>query len=384
MNKIYLINNIFNEEVILNFENNTLTFNNTIYNFFLKDSNKIIIKNNDLEEEFFTDDSYLFFSDNDLKIKYNKIFLIHNEWFDQAIIFDNTVIERINHKNQKGKVYFNDNELKIIWDVWGEEIFIKNDNKTYIQKSYNHFELKKVEKIPIIVFIHVCLIENWKFILQEQLELIRKTELYSKIDTIYLGILGSYEFLNDEIFLDDKIKIAYYDNRKSLYEIHSINYIKYLSNNSKDEFYILYLHSKGVRKCGNENVVKSWRNMMEFFLIENYEKCLNYLHYFDTIGNNVINSKCEEDVHVNPDHTFHYSGNFWWSKKSYIDKLIFLDLDLTSNSNKTRFKGENWILSNYPKANIGILFQDDTNLHPYHRFVFDTYKELNIIIKKLG
>jgi hypothetical protein len=58
-------------------------------------------------------------------------------------------------------------------------------------------------------------------------------------------------------------------------------------------------------------------------------------------------------------------------------------LDLTDNSINTRYRAENWILSKFPEACVGILFQDETNTHPYHRYVFDFYKNIKIFIKKL-
>jgi hypothetical protein len=123
---------------------------------------------------------------------------------------------------------------------------------------------------------------------------------------------------------------------------------------------------------------------MEYFLIEKYKECIKYLSIFDTLGNNIVNSHCynKNEVCVNEYHTSHYSGNFWWSKKTYIDKLNFIQLDLTKNSINTRFKAENWILSNYPNMNIGILFQDNTNTHPYHRYVFDYYKKIDLVVRK--
>jgi hypothetical protein len=48
-----------------------------------------------------------------------------------------------------------------------------------------------------------------------------------------------------------------------------------------------------------------------------------------------------------------------------------------------RYIVKNWILSQYPNGMFGFIFQDDTNTHPYHRYVFDYYKNMDIIIKKL-
>lgn len=204
------------------------------------------------------------------------------------------------------------------------------------------------------------------------------------MEKIHLGIVGDLENLNDTIFNDKKFDILYIDKRISLYEIHTINHIKSFCNNLENEAYILYIHTKGVRNAGNKKVVESWRNMMEYFLIDKYEECIKYLYLYDTLGNNIVNLHCynKDDVCLNNLHTYHYSGNFWWSKKSYIDKLNFIELDLTHNSINTRFKAENWILSNYPNTNIGLLFQDHTNTHPYHRYVFDYYKKIDLLIRK--
>ena len=124
---------------------------------------------------------------------------------------------------------------------------------------------------------------------------------------------------------------------------------------------------------------------MTYFLIEKHNECLNYLKYYDTLGNNIVNLFCEDSKlnAVNENHNIHYSGNFWWSKKSYINKLNYLELDMSKQSIKTRYKAENWICSKYPDALIGIIFQDDTNTHPYHRYVFDYYKKFNFNVKKL-
>jgi len=68
---------------------------------------------------------------------------------------------------------------------------------------------------------------------------------------------------------------------------------------------------------------------MEYFLIEQGIYCLNNLEYVDAIGNNIIND-CgdqKEICSVHPEHCYHFSGNFWWSKSSYIHKLPLLHIN---------------------------------------------------------
>jgi hypothetical protein len=454
MNNIYIINNIYNNEIKLNFINNTFILNNNHYKFeFISKDSIQIYWNIDTFEIFISNDSYLYFVDITLRNTVKKIFLIHNEWYDQAIIIlkknrinlsedlsivsriffrenteinsnaneclvpflempmkENTEINsnaneclvpfsempmkentlfRIKSKEQYGNIELNENKLIIKWNHWGYETYIKYDNYTYIQENkYNMInKINYKQYIPIHIFIHICCIgDNWKDIFIEQIELIKKTGLYNITTKIHLGILGNINNINDKIFNDIKFDIEYIDKKIIIYEINTINSIKnFCENNKEDEIYILYIHTKGVRKAGNEEVIKSWRNMMQYFLIEKYIDCIKNLHIYDTLGCNIVNEHCvkNDDSSINKNHNYHYSGNFWWSKKTYINKLCYLPVDLTINSINTRYKAENWILSNIPDANVGILFQDDTNTHPYHRYIFNYYREMKFLIKDL-
>jgi hypothetical protein len=387
MNKIYIINYSNNYEIDLNFKNNTFLYNEIYYNFNILSKKKIMIYKDNYSEIYYTEDSYLYYIDLKLKNKIKKIFLIHNEWYDQIIInFETNMLKRIKHNDQNANFLFDDNLLIIDWIKWGREIFIEYDNFTYIKNEYNISKnINDIYNIPIHIFIHVCMIENWESILSDQINTIKKSGLYDICEKIHIGLLGNINNLNKLIFNDVKFDILYIDTRINLYETNTINFIKYYCNSIDYEIYILYIHTKGVRKAGNENVTISWRKMMEYFLIENYKNCINNLNIYDTIGNNIINSFCCDfnEICINKNHTYHYSGNFWWSKKSHIDKLNFLDVDLSESSVNTRYRSENWILSKYPISTIGFIFQDDTNTHPYHRYVFDYYKNMKIIIKKL-
>jgi len=398
MNEIFLVSNNLNKKFYLDFKTDNLKDyenENIFWHFEIISHDKLLIfwENSEIGEIFFTDDSYIYYSSIHLKDKFKKYFLIHNEWNDQIIL--NTVDKtffRINYKNETGLINFfqnNENKIKIIWKNWGEEDFIKYDEFTYIKENYELILDESINNeiiesiIPIHIFIHICAIENWESILDELINIIKKSGLYKKIDKIHLGILGNI----DETIINSKIdeyenkeneenlfNILYINDNINSYEIPTINEIKSFCQDKTSEIYILYLHTKGVRKAGNDDVTKSWRNMMCYFLIENYDYCIKNLIQYDTIGNNIVNNFCTNDKSsfVSMDHTLYYSGNFWWSKKSYINNLPFL------NNDDNRYKAENWILSLYPNTKIGILFQDNTNTHPYHRYIFDYYKNINI------
>jgi len=398
MNEIYLIINEKYFFGILEFvdKNNHIFINNSRYIFEIISKNKLKLINGNTKHYLYTYDSFLYFDNIFMRHFIYKINLIYNECFDNIILnFKNNEIIRINNRNN-GIFKLENNKLSIKWNNNNHnnhnnhnnyEYFIKNDEITFIHEKYNKIidnnilNYKYIKNNKIVIFIHVCYSEQGIVIMNEQIECIIKSEIFKYLDTIYLCIVG----LNKKIeIIYPKVKIYYFDPNQYLYELRTINEIYNYSINN-DETYILYIHTKGVRNAGNSDVIKSWRNMMEYFLIEKGLKCIEGLHYFDVIGNNIINQKCDDfkNVYVNKNHCYHFSGNFWWSKSSYIQKLNKLDLINFDEKHSYRYKAENWILSYENNIDIALLNQDYTNLHPYHRFIFDTYKNQKIFLKKI-
>ena len=402
MNNICLIINKDNIKtcnyITLNFENNTFDLYDRKYTFYFDDIDKLIVCDLDI---FYTENSYLFFNNiNDDKNSFKKICLIHNEWNDQVIMnYDNNSLQRIKNNDQYGNFEIYEDKLIIYWNHWGKEVFMKYDDYTYIQNEYKFIKdcdeiIETKSKSLIHIFIHICMLENWEEIFLELLYKIKNSGLYWEIDMIHLGILGNTDNLTSEFFKtyiynDPKIVIAYIDSRVNLYEIPSINYIKsyfefeFECNCDCDcdcDPYILYIHTKGVRNAGNKKVTQSWREMMTYYLIDNYKEILKNMCNYDAVGNNIVNLHDNNSCYINHKHTLHYSGNYWWSKKSHINKLPYISIDFNKSIFEQRYKAENWILSNYPNMKIGLLFQDNTNTHPYHRYVFEYYKNKRFLL----
>ena len=346
MNVIFIFNNIYFDEFILNFNHNILylTNNNSenlYYKFEILNKNELKIYWYGFEEVLYTEDSYLYFLDKE-KIKIiKKVYLHHPEWNDQCIMnYDTNRISRINIKNEKGSFEYNNDTLIINWDKWNYEIFEYFDEYTFYKLDYikniESFKNKEENVNDNYIFIHVCCLENWKEIFEDMIKNIKDSGLYNNTKKIFLGILGDFSneiYFKDNILdTDKKFQILYIDENVCNYEILTINCIKDFCNQDVyDDANILYIHTKGVRKAGNDDCTLSWRKMMEYHLIENYENCLSYLGNYDVIGSNIINTFDSDDkiVSVNGIHNYHYSGNFWWSKKSYIQKLPYLDIDLS-------------------------------------------------------
>ncbi len=380
MNEIFIILNNEYSFVNLVFENykNEFIFKGKYFNFEFLHKNKLKIFDNNESYILDTLDSFIFTNKLANTLVFKLIELNHNEWFDQALLnFNNNEIIRIKDRNQYGVFTIDNNILNINWHFWGKENFIEYDENIFNHESLIRYDLKK----DILVFAHVCNLNDGIQIFNDQYEKILKSKIYNNIKKIFILWLGNYK---NELDKYEDIEIIKLSEDITYYEFLSINKILEIINQYKDEYKVLYFHNKGTTKAGNQSVTISWRNMMEYFLIEEGDYCYNNLDYFDTIGCNLINQNENNVSNINDEHSFHYSGNFWWSKSNYIKNLDKLKVsDDEKERKENRYQCENWLLSKLKNKNIGIIYQDNTNVHPYHRYVFENYKNKKLSIKKL-
>ena len=75
---------------------------------------------------------------------------------------------------------------------------------------------------------------------------------------------------------------------------------------------ILYLQTKGISYDRNLDTVNDWIDLMLYWNVEKHDNCLEILNTtnIDTIGCNISTKPLP-----------HYSGNFWWAKASWVNKL---------------------------------------------------------------
>lgn len=221
------------------------------------------------------------------------------------------------------------------------------------------------------IFYHIFLENNWFEIVSEQVDVLLKSKLLNN-STLNVGVVYS-NFNELEInkkklsIIFEKIKninILYFDSTTSCGECTTLAELKNFCDISTDEFYVLYIHTKGVTQFNSprEKPVKSWREMMEFFLIEKWEDCVNKLSEgFDCCG---INYQ-DHAANINNQNKLIkiFNGNFFWSRSSYIKKL---DKNLLFEH---RHSSENWISSQNPKVHsfydtpktIDLYYQIDIN-----------------------
>lgn len=163
---------------------------------------------------------------------------------------------------------------------------------------------------PIYIFYSLCVInDKWREIFGRQMSYLSKFNLLSYINRIHIVQIGDGDVnLN---FIPSKVKEKINILKKvpnSCEESGTLEELWKLSQ--KEDFYVLYFHTKGISHQGQMYCrVTDWAKMMEYFLIERYS-CLDFLPSYDALGCNLTERPLR-----------HFSGNFWWSKASYLRTL---------------------------------------------------------------
>lgn len=146
---------------------------------------------------------------------------------------------------------------------------------------------------------------------------------------------------------------------ENIYEGQTLQYLHKhcLSTDS----YVLYIHSKGF--VSNTPYVSNWRQVLNYFTIVRWQDCISKLDIHDVVG--------VKDLTTSNNRA---SGNFWWSKSSYVKQLAnpidSTKYALTSegfpNQPGYRYAFEEWIASNNPKT----FYIVDTKVNHYKDYCF--------------
>jgi hypothetical protein len=197
---------------------------------------------------------------------------------------------------------------------------------------------------PVAVFSHNYLRNHWKDVVNEQLELLFTSGLYSRADKILYGVFSDtdesyYEFTKmvEHVDVDVKIEIVRYE--KNVFEyptlIHLQTYCQIVPN-----AVVLYYHSKSTSRPSEDINLHSWRRCLEYFNIELWKKSVKNLitDTHDVCGALYV----EYFAFLNYVFKNYYSGNFWWASAKYINTLPNLSL-IVSSPEINRTEAEMWI-----------------------------------------
>ena len=134
---------------------------------------------------------------------------------------------------------------------------------------------------------------------------------------------------NQELFnVPENVVIVRNQNWKE--ETETLMSLRDFCKNNPD-YKVIYFHMKGVTKESING--ESWRLMMEYFVIDKWKECIEYLNDYDAVGSNlkILGPTTWSDGTQTWEKagTQHFVGNFWWANASYINTLNdkFLESD---------------------------------------------------------
>jgi hypothetical protein len=186
---------------------------------------------------------------------------------------------------------------------------------------------------------------------------LQKSGLYDAADYIFVNVNG---------------------NEKMPFELSKVHINRNSTGDQSTEYYalkalydysivrdcrVLFLHSKGVTwsdasrfdarievteemtfRIGDiYNNVQNWKQYIEYFSIDKWNRCVELLDEYDVVGTEWIHSSV---VRMKTYNIPHYSGGVWWANSNYIRKL---DPNfITNNMILFRFATELWVGTKNP------------------------------------
>ena len=132
--------------------------------------------------------------------------------------------------------------------------------------------------MKIAIFYHIAQMGMGAFIYQQQLHRLYTSGLIEAADYIHFGVNGDNELFN----VPDKVIVKQNQNWEE--ETETLLDLKNFSQKNLD-YRILYFHTKGVSK--GTLIANAWRLMMEYFVIDKWKECVNYMNDYDCVGSNL-------------------------------------------------------------------------------------------------
>jgi hypothetical protein len=173
----------------------------------------------------------------------------------------------------------------------------------------------------IAVVYHIYCVNDWKETASEQLNRLVSSGLYDKADKLFATIINQMNVLTEPMVSDKEVS-EFFSKYPKFELSYGVNYYEYAGLKKvydiciENDCKVLYFHAKGVsnkyrRYDKQEEIsktkvesIKSWREVLESFLIDNWRDCVDKLDNYDNVG-------------VTCDNGWFW-GNFWWSKSNHI------------------------------------------------------------------
>lgn len=179
-------------------------------------------------------------------------------------------------------------------------------------------------------FIHIGVMNGWQEIIEDEMRSIHNSGLFAATNTIFVGISG------EKVLIPFGTKLAIHNPELEEGENETIKFLHQKSKEIEDANF-WYIHTKGASKPVETDEAinaESWRKYMQFFVIENWQDCIEALKTYDACGVEWAASEWNQ--------TYIFSGNFWWATSSYLSKIKDPLVDFDPYGEK-RFKAEFFI-----------------------------------------
>lgn len=206
------------------------------------------------------------------------------------------------------------------------------------RNQWKYISPVRVKDRYTVGFYHVSMMNHWREVVREQMNLIVQSGLHNKVNRIYIGAVGSKEMLRElvDMIKGTKFVVAAYSDNLQAYEYPTINLVKQYSK-THENYDCFYIHTKGVSQPAHREGGDYWRQFMNYFNLEKWRDCKDGL-----LENELAGCGWRDESIFNR----HYSGNFWWARGEYIKSLP----DIDTLNQEDRFQAEFWIGKGNPKV----------------------------------
>jgi hypothetical protein len=179
---------------------------------------------------------------------------------------------------------------------------------------------------------HVYLVNHWYSIVVDQLRILLTSGLYEASTEISIGVVQPHNsndvitFKRLVVDLYPKLQIKYVSDCPEDFEFRTLQLIEA----DEGDYAGYYFHTKGVTKPG-DTIVNHWRAWLNEAILNDWR----HHHHNILIGYDVSSvNHCKPPLHPE-----HFSGNFWWFDRKYINRLPKVE----SLKKTNRWQAEQWI-----------------------------------------
>lgn len=175
--------------------------------------------------------------------------------------------------------------------------------------------------MKIAVFYHCLFVhpnenqimDNAIRIVSEQMQCLTNSGLLAAADEFHVGINGDETSgIIAESILPRKAQLQFH-GRNCFTENRTIMNLQKMMK-ARDDFAILYFHTKGVMHPPSTDYINNWRNCMMRNLVTNWTGCIERLQSgYDSVG-------CHWISNVVPNISC-WGGNFWWISSKFLTML---------------------------------------------------------------